>query len=114
MCRHAQGSRFYFGNVELAYYGVDEQGIPAPLDRRDWDEIDGWVVANVTPLQGVYVPLNALAPVRLKDPVARIGWTMYVYDLRKPSRHAVAFVVGKQAHYRERWGDSSVRDARTG
>jgi hypothetical protein len=84
----AHGTRtahmFYFGNAALAYYGIDDRGVPAPLDRKAWDEIDGWLVANVTPLQGVYVPLAALAPVRLKDPVARIGWTMYVYDLRKP------------------------------
>jgi hypothetical protein len=40
-------------------------------------------LANVTPLQGVYVPLNALAPLRLREPVAKIGWSMYVYDLRK-------------------------------
>jgi len=84
----AHGTRkaytFYFGNAQLRYYGVDEMGIPPPLDSKGWDDIDGWLVANVTPLQGVYVPLDALAPVRLRDPVARIGWTMYVYDLRKP------------------------------
>jgi hypothetical protein len=84
----AHGTRkahvFYFGTAELAYYGVDDQGIPDPLDRQSWDRIDGWLVANVTPLEGVYVALDALAPVRLKDPVARIGWSMYVYDLRKP------------------------------
>ena len=84
----AHGTRkahlFYFGTTYLAYYGLDDQGIPDPLDRQSWDRIDGWLVANVTPLEGVYVPLNALAPIRLKDPVARIGWSMYVYDLRKP------------------------------
>jgi hypothetical protein len=32
----------------------------------------------------VYVPLNDLAPLRLREPVAKIGWSMYVYDLRKP------------------------------
>jgi hypothetical protein len=74
----------YFGNARLEYYGVDYMGVPPPLDRQAWDKIDGWLVANVTPLEGVYVPLDALGPVRLKDPVARIGWTMYVYDLRKP------------------------------
>jgi 4-amino-4-deoxy-L-arabinose transferase-like glycosyltransferase len=88
----AHGTRtanvFYFGNVELGYYGIDDRGIPAPLDRQAWERIDGWLVADVTPLKGVYVPLNALAPVRLKDPVARVGWTMYVYDLRKPKRAA--------------------------
>ena len=68
----------------MAYYGVQETGIPAPLDRQGWDQLDGWVVVNVTMLQGVYGPLADMAPVRLKDPVARIGWTMYVYDFRKP------------------------------
>jgi hypothetical protein len=75
---------FYFGNAQIADSGVNWMGVPPPLDRQGWDEIDGWVVANVTPLQGVYVPLNDLAPLRLKDPVARVGWTMYVYDFRKP------------------------------
>jgi hypothetical protein len=75
---------FYFGNTQLADYGANWMGVPPALDRQGWDEIDGWVVANVTPLQGVYVPLNDLAPLRLKDPVARVGWTMYVYDFRKP------------------------------
>jgi hypothetical protein len=32
----------------------------------------------------VYVPLSALAQLRLREPVAKIGWSMYVYDLRKP------------------------------
>ncbi|MGA3098893.1 MAG: glycosyltransferase family 39 protein [Bryobacteraceae bacterium] len=84
----AHGTRkayvFYFGNTRLESYGVEYMNVPDPLDRKAWDEMDGWLVANVTPLEGVYVPLDALAPVRLKDPVARIGWTMYVYDLRKP------------------------------
>jgi hypothetical protein len=74
----------YFGNAQMGYYGVNWMGVPPPLDRQGWADVDGWVVANVTPLQGVYVPLSDLAPLRLKDPVARIGWTMYVYDFRKP------------------------------
>ena len=74
---------FYFGNAQLRYYGIDEMGYPRPLDQKGWDEIDEFCVANVTPLQGVYVPLNALAPLRLREPVAKIGWSMYVYDLRK-------------------------------
>jgi hypothetical protein len=84
----AHGTRkayvLYFGNAQMAYYGVEYMGVPDPLDRKAWDAIDGWLVANVTPLEGVYVPLDALSPVRLKDPVARVGWTMYVYDFRKP------------------------------
>jgi hypothetical protein len=74
---------FYFGNAQMRYYGIDEMGYPDPLDQKGWDAIDEFCVANVTPLQGVYVPLNALAPLRMREPVAKIGWSMYVYDMRK-------------------------------
>jgi hypothetical protein len=83
----AHGTRrariYYFGNVQLRYYGVDEVGWPDPLDQKGWDAVDDYCVVNVTPLYGVYAPLNALAPLRLREPVAKIGWSMYVYDLRK-------------------------------
>jgi hypothetical protein len=79
---------FYFGNTQMRYYGIDDGGYPEPLDQKGWDEIDEYCVANVTPLQGVYVPLNVLAPLRLREPVAKIGWSMYVYDLRKPKAAA--------------------------
>jgi hypothetical protein len=79
--RHARV--FYFGNTQLRYYGVDEAGFPDPLDQKGWDAIDDYCVANVTPLNGVYAPLNALAPLRMREPIAKIGWSMYVYDLRK-------------------------------
>lgn len=70
----------------MRYYGVDELGFPGPLDRKGWEQIDEFAVASVTPLQGVYVPLEDLAPLRLRQPIAKIGWSMYVYDLRKGKR----------------------------
>jgi hypothetical protein len=88
----AHGTRrarvYYFGNAQMRYYGVDEVGFPDPLDQKGWDAVDDYCVANVTPLNGVYVPLNHLAPLRLREPVAKIGWSMYVYDLRKPKTSA--------------------------
>ncbi|MDE3168055.1 MAG: glycosyltransferase family 39 protein [Acidobacteriota bacterium] len=81
---HTRRARiYYFGNAQMAYYGIQEVGWPDPLDQQGWDAIDDYCVANVTPLYGVYAPLNALAPLRLREPVAKIGWSMYVYDLRK-------------------------------
>ena len=79
---------FYFGNAQMRYYGIDEMGYPEPLDQKGWDAIDDYCVASVTPLQGVYVPLNSLAPLRMREPVAKIGWSMYVYDLHKPKTAA--------------------------
>ena len=81
---------FYFGNAQMRYYGIDEMEYPAPLDQKGWDAIDEYCVASVTPLQGVYVPLNSLAPLRMREPVAKIGWSMYVYDLHKPKNPAAA------------------------
>ena len=84
----AHGTRrvrvFYFGNAQLRYYGVEELGFPGPRDQQGWNEIDGYCVANVTPLLGNYVPLEELAQLRLREPIAKVGWSMYVYDLRKP------------------------------
>jgi hypothetical protein len=59
-------------------------GYPGPRDQQGWNQIDDYCVANVTPLLGNYVPLEALAQLRLREPIAKVGWSMYVYDLRKP------------------------------
>jgi hypothetical protein len=86
----AHGTRrvrvFYFGNAQLRYHGVDEVGYPGPMDQKAWDEIDDYCVANVTPLEGIYVPLDSLAPLRMREPIAKVGWSMYVYDLRKTKK----------------------------
>jgi hypothetical protein len=76
----------YFGNVILPYYGIQEIGFPDPLDQQGWDDVDDYIVANATNLMGIYVPLNSLAPVRVRQPIAKIGWSMYVYDFRKSAR----------------------------
>jgi hypothetical protein len=73
----------YFGNAEMPYYGVRMKNFPAPMDEKGWDEMDDFAVASVTPLYGVYVPLDLLARLRLREPIAKIGWSMYVYDFRK-------------------------------
>ncbi|HWB83155.1 MAG TPA: glycosyltransferase family 39 protein [Bryobacteraceae bacterium] len=84
---HAHGTNkawvCYFGNTSMRYYGVEDNNFPEPLDRNGWAQIDGYAVANVTVLQGVYVPLAQLAPLRLAKPIAKIGYSMYVYDFRK-------------------------------
>jgi hypothetical protein len=74
---------FYFGNGQMWYEHINEGGFPGPLDEKGWEAVDDYCIASVTPLMGVYVPLDSLAYVRLREPVAKIGWSMYVYDLRK-------------------------------
>jgi hypothetical protein len=74
----------YFGNAQLPYYGLDAVGLPDPRDRRAWEAIDGFAAASVTTLEGVYVPPENLAPLRALQPVAKVGWSIYVYDFRRP------------------------------
>jgi hypothetical protein len=86
----AHGTRrarvFYFGNAQLRYYGVNEVGFPGPRDQQGWNAIDDYCVASVTPLLGNYVALEDLAQLRLREPIAKVGWSMYVYDLRPRMR----------------------------
>jgi hypothetical protein len=41
------------------------------------------VAISVTPLQGVYVPVEAYRWLQELEPTAKIGYSIYVYDLRK-------------------------------
>ena len=74
----------YFGNALPGYYGIEAIRVPAPGDRKGWDAIDGYVVASVTSLHGVYTAWEDLAPLRMRNPIAKVGWSLYVYDFRKP------------------------------
>ncbi|HEY7388350.1 MAG TPA: glycosyltransferase family 39 protein [Bryobacteraceae bacterium] len=71
---------WYFGNASMDYYGIRAEPFPDPLDEKGWNAIRGYAVASVTVLRGVYVPLNLVAPLRLRKPVAKVGWSLYVYD----------------------------------
>jgi hypothetical protein len=73
----------YFGTASPAYYGIAATDLPRPGDQKGWKQIDGFVVASVTGFCGTYVPYELLAPLRPREPVAKIGWSLYVYDFRK-------------------------------
>ncbi len=79
---------WYFGNAPMDYYGIRAEPFPGPLDEKGWNAMRGYGVVSATVLKGVYVPLNLVAPLRLREPVAKVGWSLYVYDLGK--RPAIA------------------------
>jgi 4-amino-4-deoxy-L-arabinose transferase-like glycosyltransferase len=72
-----------FGSTPLSYYGIKPEFFPAPSDQKGWDAIDGFAAAEVTRLYGPYDPPEAFARLRAREPIAKIGWSIYVYDLRK-------------------------------
>jgi hypothetical protein len=73
----------YFGNTPLRYYGIGEREIPHTRDLNARQRMDCIVAVSVTDLQGVYGGGGRYDWLRSREPDARIGYSIYVYDLRK-------------------------------
>jgi hypothetical protein len=65
----------YFGSAEPEYYGIRSESDPANQDCV--------AAVSATLLYGAYVPGDTYAWLRARTPVAKIGYSIYVYDLRK-------------------------------
>jgi hypothetical protein len=75
--------RAYFGNAILAHYGIEEDEVPAYDQPEKIHDLDCLAAMSVTPLYGLYVPGDPYRWLREREPVAKIGYSIYVYDLRK-------------------------------
>lgn len=74
----------YFGNASLRYYGIDDRDVPTSADLAGRERMDCIAALSVTVLQGVYYDdRDRYSWLRERDPDARIGDSIYVYDLRK-------------------------------
>lgn len=73
----------YFGSAGLADYGVREKYLPMANETRQREKLDCVAAISVTPLYGMYVPPGGYDWLREKKPAARIGYSIYIYDLRK-------------------------------
>jgi hypothetical protein len=72
----------YFGVVPLDYFGFDECGVmPDEEIRRGLLPERRWYAISVTLLQGVYHKREWYGWLRAQTPVARIGYSIYVYDV---------------------------------
>ncbi|MBL0156364.1 MAG: phospholipid carrier-dependent glycosyltransferase [Bryobacterales bacterium] len=68
----------YFGTAEPEYYGIRSVPLIAQKDANS----GGVVAVSATFLHGLYVPESRYAWLRQRTPSARIGYSIYVYDLR--------------------------------
>lgn len=76
----------YFGTADLSYYGIDHRYLPRTDQLREIGEMQcDAAAASVTPLYGLYVPPKELAWLRQKQPIAKIGYSIYLYDVRRNS-----------------------------
>ncbi len=72
----------YFGGIDPVDLGVSYRPIPT-------GNIDGYVAVSVTNLIGVYRQAPGYPSLRGVEPVARLGNSINVYDLRKSNRQGI-------------------------
>ncbi len=73
----------YFGRADLWYYGVAHRPIPATEDAKGRAGVDCLAAISVTQLYGVYGREGEYEWLRRLTPIRKIGYSIYVYDLRK-------------------------------
>lgn len=73
----------YFGLAVPAHYGIDAPAVPRNDDTEGRANLDCIVAASVTPLYGLYVKNDPYRWLRERTPVAKVGYSIYIYDLRR-------------------------------
>ena len=74
----------YFGKTTLKKHNIHMNGlIPLSHETGARNAIDCYVAISATPLHGLYTSPDSFAWLRELEPVARIGYSIYVYDLRR-------------------------------
>ena len=73
----------YFGCASLQYYKIDFLYLPMTAETAKREEMDCVAAISATQLQGAYVGESAFAWLRVRKPMAKIGYSIYLYDFRR-------------------------------
>ena len=73
----------YFGNADFAWYHMPGRYLSPAISELELERIDCVAAISVTPLYGLYLPRDTFLSLRSRTPMARIGYSIYLYDLRK-------------------------------
>jgi hypothetical protein len=76
----------YFGTAEPAYYGLTGRPLNPVPAAEEREALDCVAMISATHLRGVMVPPESFAWLRKREPDARVGYSIYMYDLRKNAR----------------------------
>jgi len=79
-----QVCRVYFGVAVFAHYGIGELPLPGTDEIQERANLDCIAAASVTALYGPFFPVGKYRWLRERAPIAKIGYSIYMYDLRKP------------------------------
>ena len=72
----------YFGTADLDYYGLPYDTLAHERAEAEAMSRDCVLAVSATLLEGVYLPDDSFAWLRERKPTARVGYSIYVYDLR--------------------------------
>ena len=73
----------YFGRASMQYYKIDYMYLPETAETAKQKEMDCVAAISATQLQGAYVGERAFAWLRARQPMAKIGYSIYLYDFRR-------------------------------
>ncbi len=74
----------YFGTADQEYYGIQHEYVPETREVEERRREHCLAAISVTPLQDVYSTPGAMQWLRERQPIAKIGYSIYVYDLGHP------------------------------
>lgn len=72
----------YFGTAKLRAYEIREGYLPR-TDPAEIERMDCLAAISVTLLKGLYIDPTWYRYLDSRQPIAKIGWSIYVYDFRK-------------------------------
>ena len=74
----------YFGRADLFTYGVTQfETVPTTWQTPERQNADCLAAVSATLLHGVYTGEDTYRWLREREPVAKVGYSIYVYDLRR-------------------------------
>jgi 4-amino-4-deoxy-L-arabinose transferase-like glycosyltransferase len=74
----------YFGRSSMEYYKFEYMDLPKTGQTQARAEADCVGAISATALQDVYIGSGSYSWLRERKPMAKIGYSIYLYDLRKP------------------------------
>ncbi len=74
----------YFGMAYPEYYGVKWEYLPKTAEVKAGRPVDCIAAVSATVLTGTYVPPDDYEWLRERRPFGKIGYSIYLYDLRRP------------------------------
>lgn len=73
----------YFGTADQDYYGIQHEWVPRTWQKAERESVDCLAAVSVTALHDMYDRPGAMEWIREREPIAKIGYSIYVYDLLK-------------------------------